>query len=63
MLGSTLNMIMLIKICMVTAYCVKCRTKRDMKNPKETKLKNGRPAVKGLCPECGTNIFRIGKLK
>ncbi|MGQ0605920.1 MAG: DUF5679 domain-containing protein, partial [Candidatus Nitrosotenuis sp.] len=24
------------------------------------KLKNGRPAVKGVCPKCGTNVFRIG---
>lgn len=46
---------------MTEAYCVKCRTKREMKSPKETKLKNGRPAVKGTCPTCGTNMFRIGK--
>ncbi|HSG84246.1 MAG TPA: DUF5679 domain-containing protein, partial [Nitrosopumilus sp.] len=32
---------------MVQAYCVKCRAKRDIKDPKETTLKNGRPAVKG----------------
>ena len=44
------------------AYCVKCRAKRDIKDPKETKLKNGRPAVKGTCPKCGTNVFRIGKM-
>jgi len=47
---------------MVEAYCVKCRAKREIKNPKETKLKNGRPAVKGVCPQCGTNVFRIGKM-
>ncbi|MCH8915531.1 MAG: hypothetical protein IIA82_06790 [Thaumarchaeota archaeon] len=47
---------------MVTAYCVKCRAKRDIKDPEETKLKNGRPAVKGTCPECGTKVFRIGKM-
>ena len=39
---------------MVQAYCVKCRAKRDIKDPKEVKLKNGRPAVKGTCPTCGT---------
>ncbi len=48
---------------MVTAYCVKCRKKVEMKNPKETKLKNGRPAAKGTCPNCGTNVFRIGKVE
>ncbi|MCH8085087.1 MAG: DUF5679 domain-containing protein [Nitrosopumilus sp.] len=47
---------------MVTAYCVKCREKRDIKNPEETTLKNGRPAVKGTCPTCGTKVFRIGKM-
>ena len=48
---------------MVTAYCVKCREKRDIKDPTEVKLKNGRPAVKGTCTKCGTNVFRIGKLE
>ncbi len=41
---------------------MKCRAKRDIKDPKEVKLKNGRPAVKGTCPKCGTNVFRIGKM-
>jgi len=47
---------------MVTAYCMKCREKREIKDPKQVKLKNGRPAVKGSCPKCGTNVFRIGKM-
>jgi Zn finger protein HypA/HybF involved in hydrogenase expression len=47
---------------MVEAYCVKCRAKREIKDPQETTLKNGRPAVKGTCPKCGTNVFRIGKM-
>lgn len=46
---------------MVEAYCVKCRGKRSIKDPKEVTLKNGRPAMKGTCPECGTGMFRIGK--
>ncbi|SVD93147.1 uncharacterized protein METZ01_LOCUS446001, partial [marine metagenome] len=29
---------------MTTAYCVKCRTKREIKDPQEVTLKNGRPA-------------------
>ncbi|MGI0058741.1 MAG: DUF5679 domain-containing protein, partial [Nitrosotalea sp.] len=40
---------------MTQAYCVKCRKKVDISNPKEVKLKNGRPAVKGTCPKCSTN--------
>jgi hypothetical protein len=46
---------------MPEAYCVKCRKKRDMKDPKNVTLKNGKPAVKGVCPVCGTGMFRIGK--
>jgi hypothetical protein len=47
---------------MVQAYCVKCRAKIDIKDPKEVKLKDGRPAVKGTCPICTTNVFRIGAM-
>lgn len=43
------------------AYCLKCRTKRDMRNPTPTTLKNGRPATQGSCPVCGTKMYRIGK--
>jgi predicted RNA-binding Zn-ribbon protein involved in translation (DUF1610 family) len=39
---------------------MKCRTKREMKNPEKVTLKNGRPATKGTCPNCGTKVFRIG---
>ncbi len=47
------------------AYCVKCRAKKEMKDAKSiTKsitMKNGRPATQGICPTCGTKMFRIGK--
>jgi len=42
------------------AYCVKCRTKREMKEPKAITMKNGRAATQGVCPKCGTKMFRIG---
>jgi len=45
------------------AYCVKCRTKRTMKNEEAVTMKNGKPATKGECPECGTKMFKIGKSK
>lgn len=45
------------------AYCVKCRTKRKIKNPEETIMKNGRPAIKGTCLTCNCKVFRIGKMK
>ena len=43
------------------AYCVKCRAKREMKNSKAITMKNGKPATQGVCPDCGTKMFRIGK--
>ena len=47
----------------IEAYCVKCKTKRKVKNPEETIMKNGRPAVKGTCSTCNCKVFRIGKMK
>jgi len=46
---------------MVTAYCVKCRKKVEMKDAEKVTLKNKKPAMKGVCPDCGTKVFRIGK--
>jgi RNase P subunit RPR2 len=40
-------------------YCVKCKTKRMMTNVKRVKMANGRPALKGTCPVCGTGMFKI----
>jgi len=42
------------------AYCVKCKAKREMKNPEKTTMKNGKQATKGTCPTCGTKMFKIG---
>ena len=44
---------------MTEAYCVKCKAKRQMKDPKDTVMKNGMKAAKGTCPTCGTKMFRI----
>lgn len=47
----------------VEAYCVKCKAKREMKDPAQITMpaKGGgtRPAMKGTCPVCGTGMFRI----
>ncbi len=43
------------------AYCMKCKEKREMKDPKPTTMKNGKPATTGECPVCGTKLFKIGK--
>jgi Zn finger protein HypA/HybF involved in hydrogenase expression len=45
------------------AYCVKCRSKKEMKSAKAITMKNGKPASKGVCPTCGTSMFRIGAAK
>jgi len=46
---------------MVTAYCMKCNKKVEIKNPKQVRLKNSRPAVQGVCSVCGAKVFRLGK--
>ena len=45
------------------AYCVKCKAKKDMKDAKEVEMnrkggKKGR-ALTGICPDCGTKMFKI----
>jgi DNA topoisomerase I len=44
----------------IQAYCVKCKTKREMTNPQPVYNQNGTPGTKGTCPVCGTNLFRMG---
>jgi len=45
------------------AYCVKCKAKREMNEPKEVEMpgKGGvvRRAMTGVCPVCGTKMFKI----
>ena len=43
------------------AYCVKDKKMVEVKNPKAITMKNGKPATQGVCPACGTKMFRIGK--
>ncbi|QQG42344.1 MAG: hypothetical protein HYW15_02400 [Candidatus Giovannonibacteria bacterium] len=47
----------------VQAYCVKCRDKRNMTNPREVAMKGKggvqRRAMTGTCGKCGTKMFRI----
>ena len=40
-------------------YCVKCKAKKEIKDAKEVTMKNGRKALKGTCPNCGTGMYRI----
>lgn len=43
------------------AYCVKCKTKREMIDPEAVFTDNAVPATRGRCPECGTTMFRMGR--
>ena len=47
----------------IEAYCMKCKAKKVMKDPKAGQTKNGKPIVKGVCPDCGTTICKIGVTK
>ncbi|HYA56578.1 MAG TPA: DUF5679 domain-containing protein [Nitrososphaerales archaeon] len=39
---------------------MKCKQKREIRNPQSITMKNGRHATSGTCPVCGTRLFRIG---
>ncbi len=43
------------------AYCVKCKTKREITDPVADFNAVGTPVTRGLCPTCGTRLFRMGK--
>ena len=44
---------------MAEGYCVKCKAKREIAAGVEETMKNGRKAIKGKCPACGTVMFKI----
>jgi Zn finger protein HypA/HybF involved in hydrogenase expression len=44
---------------MPEGYCVKCKAKKEIIDGAEETMKNGRKAIKGKCPTCGTVMFKI----
>ena len=44
---------------MSEGYCVKCKAKKPISDGVEETMKNGRKAIKGKCPSCGTVMFKI----
>jgi len=44
---------------MPEGYCVKCKSKKEIADAVEETMKNGRRAIKGRCPTCGTVMFKI----
>ena len=43
------------------AYCMKCKTKREMKDPVASFNAKGSPVTIGVCSVCGTKLYRMGK--
>ena len=44
---------------MAEGYCVKCKARKEIADAVEETMKNGRKAMKGKCPTCGTVMFKI----
>ncbi len=40
---------------------MKCKTKREILEPEATFNKAGAPVTRGICPECGTKMYRTGR--
>jgi DNA topoisomerase I len=43
------------------AYCMKCKTKREVNDPQATFNAKGSPVTIGVCPVCGTKLYRMGR--
>ena len=43
------------------AYCMKCKEKREVKDPVAGFNAKSSPVTTGTCPICGTRMFRMGK--
>ncbi len=43
------------------AYCMKCKTKREMKDPVASFNAKGSPVTIGVCTVCGTKLYRMGR--
>jgi len=43
------------------AYCMKCKTKREIQNPEATFNAKASPVTIGTCPVCGTKLYRMGR--
>jgi len=43
------------------AYCMKCKTKREMNDPVAGFNAKGSPVTIGVCPVCGTKLYKMGR--
>ncbi|MCX6711510.1 MAG: DUF5679 domain-containing protein [Candidatus Woesearchaeota archaeon] len=44
---------------MAEGRCMHCRKQVEIKDGKEIEMKRGLKAIQGVCPDCGTKVFRI----
>jgi hypothetical protein len=44
---------------MAIAFCMKEKKPRRMMDEKEITLPNGRIAIKGVCPKCGSTLIKV----
>jgi len=44
-------------------YCVKCKKKTEMKDAVHVTMRNGKPALKGQCTVCNTNMNALLRTK
>jgi hypothetical protein len=44
----------------IQGYCVRCKMTIDMLNPEPVWTSRGQPGTRGMCPECGGSVFRLG---
>jgi hypothetical protein len=42
-------------------YCMKCRLEQMISDVHTLMMENGRSAMEGKCPDCGTRMYRLGK--
>lgn len=45
----------------IIAYCVKCKTKREMLQPQAVYTASGTPGTRGQCAVCQSNMFKMGR--
>lgn len=41
-------------------YCMKCKTKQELKDTQAVYTRSGAPATQGICSVCGTKVFVMG---
>ena len=45
----------------IEAYCVRCHEQVTIENPEPVWTSRGQPGTRGVCPNCGTTVFRMGR--